>query len=1011
MSEFESAKKLQEHRPLLLAMEAIGWLHMTGKLNIKFLQKHGKQDVEYEQCSYLCEIQNSLNQIHRWLILQYPNNIYFPQDSHEYFKKFTKQGAKDLVGLLQAAHGITSGIEKNIPLKPSKYLSQDITNMWLTSPYGYFVRNMLNDIPPILSDYGLSGFLDKINQLFFDFKSMATSSSAPNHWHFWRENAIGQEGFIRKAFLSTLAETRLPNNDVTLWDQSYVAASLFKSSVAGAILPTVKDNSFNLNELKSQTRWRLLTVGIGADHYEERAVRVGDWTGFSREKEEFFHEVKKLIEVDLAIGNLLYFDTDVHVYSFPGVRYDHDNDEINDHYKQLIGWITNEINQYAIKNSFETPTLCKISKRSSRSLIGMTKEIKEVKEKLRTPFHEEWIVSQSIIPGKDTNKVHICPVCQVRFNQPRYYSDETKPNYRKENPCQVCGDRRTHRQKHWLNGELGTDSIWISELADDNNRVALITMNFDLDPWMDGTHIDSLRAQAAEDWRKHNPSLAKEISENNAYSDLLNYVQKIITQNLNSQDSKMNKSDLVMNALHDGYKHETKWEVFYNKIVEDRADAPKWVDLDNKERAHWFVHQLLRKHASPGRVHRFWRNTEEFFQGLLGQFRQYASEDANRWRVRRLSITATEPKAWKDREPYNGHLNGQPISLLYRGELGDFITIGNVSHLLVEHKAPKELNGKELKITGDDIIPHSSTVKNAKEENSHLSIYHPIIPLEVSPARFRVLVPLKTAEKCVQFAVDKWKTEFTRVWDRMPLRVGVVAFSRMMPFQAVIEATRNVEDQFTQQPTETWCVRDAENRDGVVSLNFIRDDNESEICSVPIRLPDGRLDAFYPYCRVKDSAVRDPNDFQHPRGQVYRHMQDLRRGDGVEICPSKIAIVFMESTARRFEPIHAHYLSDWKQIRELWQLLRRIAPSQTALRGAWGYLIEQRDKWQTPDGKWSENGESAWLNLVRSVFADRLDKDESILATLVDTARTGVLDACLQWHLTILKEKVGENRS
>jgi hypothetical protein len=53
-------------------------------------------------------------------------------------------------------------------------------------------------------------------------------------WLAWRESAIGKDSFIRRAFLSTLAETRLPNNDVTLWDQSYVAAALFKSAVARA---------------------------------------------------------------------------------------------------------------------------------------------------------------------------------------------------------------------------------------------------------------------------------------------------------------------------------------------------------------------------------------------------------------------------------------------------------------------------------------------------------------------------------------------------------------------------------------------------------------------------------------------------------------------------------------------------------------------------------------------------------------------------------------------------------
>lgn len=146
------------------------------------------------------------------------------------------------------------------------------------------------------------------------------------HWQQWRDKAIGPGSYIREAFLSILAETRLPNNDVTLWDQSYVAAALFKSAVAGAVL----DNAFPWknqqnqpnNQIKGDIRWRLLTVAIGADHYEARAVKIGDWTGAQAVLDEFFEGVAQLIEVDLGIGSLLYRDSSTAVFSFPGERFD-----------------------------------------------------------------------------------------------------------------------------------------------------------------------------------------------------------------------------------------------------------------------------------------------------------------------------------------------------------------------------------------------------------------------------------------------------------------------------------------------------------------------------------------------------------------------------------------------------------------------------------------------------------------------------------------------------------------
>ncbi|MCX8071764.1 MAG: hypothetical protein N3C12_04860 [Candidatus Binatia bacterium] len=47
----DSAQMLQilhSHRPLLLACEAIGWFHMTGKAYPDFLKAHGGTGVQYE---------------------------------------------------------------------------------------------------------------------------------------------------------------------------------------------------------------------------------------------------------------------------------------------------------------------------------------------------------------------------------------------------------------------------------------------------------------------------------------------------------------------------------------------------------------------------------------------------------------------------------------------------------------------------------------------------------------------------------------------------------------------------------------------------------------------------------------------------------------------------------------------------------------------------------------------------------------------------------------------------
>ena len=165
---------------------------------------------------------------------------------------------------------------------------------------------------------------------------------------------------------------------------------------------------------------------------------------------------------------------------------------------------------------------------------------------------------------------------------------------------------------------------------------------------------------------------------------------------------------------------------------------------------------------------------------------------------------------------------------------------------------------------------------------------------------------------------------------------------------------------------------------------------------------------FYPYLAVEDEQVRFPLDFQHPDGPIYRHVKNLRSGDGILVYPSFIATMFLDSTARRFEPVEKwkHRLSEWRRMRDLWGLMGRAVPSQTALHGAWSELVGRREAWQGPDGTWLEGGEEAWLDLARAVFHKRLDARGACLETLVQAARDDVLDWSLEWHISILKEHV-----
>lgn len=397
-----------------------------------------------------------------------------------------------------------------------------------------------------------------------------------------------------------------------------------------------------------------------------------------------------------------------------------------------------------------------------------------------------------------------------------------------------------------------------------------------------------------------------------------------------------------------------------------------------------------------------------------------AAADLNRWRTRRL-LLRSDPNAgsWKDNEPCSGHIGGVPIDLLWRKDLGGFITIANIGRLLDSPEDKESIVGTTIPLKDDDNNLADKLIITAVEELSgdleHLGVYYPIIPLEVSPLRFRVLVPLEVVSACVDRTLETWNNEFARVWDRLPIRIGVVAFPRKTPFQVVIDATRNLEEDLRPRDSdlETWRVAGTEIRDDTAAMSLapVGSSSEPEHWPVRTRLPDGRKDVFYTYMEVEDSEIRFPLDFRHPKtGQVYRHAKDIKRGDGIRVHPSRVAVMFMDDTGKRFEPSECKPLKQWKRMRELWKFLDQTVPGQTALRSAWSEVLEKHDSWKGPHGVWLPGGEGAWLDLVRAVFNTRLDLNGDELETAVGAARDGVLGWCLDWHFRVLKKGWREER-
>src|SRR5690606_31353433 len=217
------------------------------------------------------------------------------------------------------------------------------------------------------------------------------------------------------------------------------------------------------------------------------------------------------------------------------------------------GGMEAKVDELAKRRDFETPPLVRLSS-STRSFIRMARELTKGRRVLEVPVHRPWSIANDGSRGK-----HVCPVTLVRPGEPSNNGSD-----RKQDVSNSAYNRRTGRRAVWE--ENGGDTIWISEVADENDRVALLTFSLGLERWLDGTHVDSLRAQSVVEWYNNNssnPELATYIGANAPRDNLRAHIENFI-RNSKFKDGK--SSDPVLETINKGVKYETSLELFFQKI-------------------------------------------------------------------------------------------------------------------------------------------------------------------------------------------------------------------------------------------------------------------------------------------------------------------------------------------------------------------------------------------------------------------------------------------------------------
>ena len=582
---------------------------------------------------------------------------------------------------------------------------------------------------------------------------------------------------LKTTFSHALGETRIPANDVTLWDHSHSTASLFKSVLCSMVFGENPDNS--------KLQWRILGFcwdGIG---FINKGKKIADILNRNEIIEDIKNNLTEKFEVEIPIGNVIYEDINGIYFTFPALN---ENSEVLavECAKEALKII------YNISNNEIWPffTLSK----SSRSLTILARELKFAAEKRNIPKmspglfidgKEEKVLDSPDMPtpkykDKDKNKVGICPVCKFRA--------KSIENER----CNVCEERKIGRLNEWLSNRKNT--IWLDEIADTNNRVALLTLNFDLEKWLDGSMIGTIYSQSFEDWK--NSKKWKKI-ENVSIEANKDSVYKIIDEILKLNVTDKERAAKLLDTFFEeniGLNSGSLDKHISN--IEEKI-APRKL---TKENLAWY---LFTQNPSPARLYRIWKETKEFFDLVTQNIKSNIYR--NKWKRINFSVDYNELKSKlkqnatiEDNTPYIIKIKDLTPEnvLVFHSTNGEFYTIESLEKYRCGEKsgveAVKEAFRKGINWISTEDAPDTNLLQNDQNVKIKNQIseeyYYPFIEITKSPLSLRLLVPASDSIKILESIVKLYNQRFKKVIGKLPLNMGLLVANRKFPLYMLLEA-------------------------------------------------------------------------------------------------------------------------------------------------------------------------------------------------------------------------------
>lgn len=373
---------------------------------------------------------------------------------------------------------INSGIDKGAPPK-----NQSLNNLWISNAFGSFKEKFTKD----MCDSRRLRFLEKL------WEKISSMGKKPGD--FEHDDWLELRGYIfdevRNWYSHVLSDSRFPINDVTLWDQAYMTASLFKAAIAAIQLDNTKlDDYWDENKCR-RIKWCILGVQYDKLGLAEKALKAHYISSYRDASVMVDNRVKEIIEEKYALGNEIYRDeTGIYFVVPENVGDSESSDAYSVPLNKSLKVIENDILRVFSKHFDGEIYPSILVTKPSRGTMNIAYLLENSRENFLKAIYPrcfktmfESTEHRSDDEKNNENKQYngLCQVCRFRLAE-RTNNDLMT--------CAKCNERKIDRISNW-EGEINGETIWTGDLQDDNGRVALVTLKFELLRWINGDLINT----------------------------------------------------------------------------------------------------------------------------------------------------------------------------------------------------------------------------------------------------------------------------------------------------------------------------------------------------------------------------------------------------------------------------------------------------------------------------------------------------------------------------------------